>query len=686
MTHYFCVISLAAASILSSPDSSLEKFEEKMKKKWDSILQKHPIDLASTTDFPEVLAAPTTTPDDHILDTLKSLDDTTAAPTLFAALDDLKAIETTASPSVPDIDAELANLKARLHADDAMTTIAPLATEAPTEAPAGDVAELLANLHKHIHDVHSSVHDALDGSLSHPAIQPSVDALHAEDESNTDNLAKAKAKLQELLMHPPAGVDAAEDAEAPEPSKDDDSAAADAPAAEMPEKLSAEKAEAMQGMKRLMGAVKMIVMLQPMLEPLKEKLTLALEHMSEADAKKANGILKHIKVLGVYSKVTAGLMAGVVAAKKGTAEDREKAIATLIVGVKQIQEKVAKHLMEMKKETLALPHGGDSEAAMPADPSDGVTEGEVPEPTAEGEHAKHAEVAMDKMTALLVKLGKKIATEIKDPANRHNPKVLLDIKLFLAVKDSVEKTQALMMAGSIAIKKAKTEEEKAAVQAAVKKGMGKVEQTLKTKMMALEKQALLLAVASAKQQEAAEKAHSDEDEAAGDAEAAQDDEEEVKPKAKAHKKKAKKAKADGDDDAAAPAETPPAEAAGGDDAAAGDDDDSKTEEGDESDDAKGKVQEKKAKGDDDADADAPAAGGDNATDTQDGQSADDSDDAEAEDKAEDKAPPKTSAQESAKSNHPEISTSDIEHIFEEAADDATGDSPSSLAEVHLRAH
>merc|ERR1719240_536821 len=85
------------------------------------------------------------------------------------------------------------------------------------------------------------------------------------------------------------------------------------------------------------------------------------------------------------------------------------------------------------------------------------------------------------MTHLLVKLGRKIAEEIKDPAYKHNPKVLLDIKLFLAVKDSVEKTQALMMAGSIAIKKAKTSEEKEAVQAAVKKGMGKVEATLKEK-------------------------------------------------------------------------------------------------------------------------------------------------------------------------------------------------------------
>ena len=105
---------------------------------------------------------------------------------------------------------------------------------------------------------------------------------------------------------------------------------------------------------------------------------------------------------------------------------------------------------------------------------------------------------MDKLTTLLVKLGKKIAAEVKDPANKHNPKVLLDIKLFLAVKDAVEKTQGLMMAGSIAIKRAKTDEEKEAVQAAVKKGMSKVEATLKSKMLALEKQAIVLAVAAAK--------------------------------------------------------------------------------------------------------------------------------------------------------------------------------------------
>merc|ERR1719440_1352290 len=95
----------------------------------------------------------------------------------------------------------------------------------------------------------------------------------------------------------------------------------------------------------------------------------------------------------------------------------------------------------------------------------------------DGEQAEG--VPMAKMTALLVKLGKKIEEEIKDPASKHNPKVLLDIKLFLAVKESLQKTEALMTAGHAALKKAATPDEKAAVEAAIKKGMGKVAETLK---------------------------------------------------------------------------------------------------------------------------------------------------------------------------------------------------------------
>merc|ERR1719324_420319 len=70
---------------------------------------------------------------------------------------------------------------------------------------------------------------------------------------------------------------------------------------------------------------------------------------------------------------------------------------------------------------------------------------------------------------------------------------------------------------------------------------------------------------------------------------------------------------------------------------------------------------------------------------------------EDEDGGDEKPPPKAASAETvAKKNHPEISATDIEHIFEEAADDATGDSPSSMIqtkdgshseeEAHLRTH
>jgi len=427
--------------------------------------------------------------------------------------------------------------------------------------------------------------------------------------------------------------------------------------------------------------------LQPMLEPLKEKLTLALKHMSPEDAAKAKGILKHIKALDLYSKVTASLMAGVVAAKSGSEQDREKAVATLIVGVKQIQDKVAKHLLEMKQETQALPQDAPADEASPA------------EAATESDHANHAEVAMDKMTALLVKLGKKIAQEIKDPANRHNPKVLLDIKLFLAVKESVEKTQALMMAGSIAIKKAKTSEEKSAVQAAVKRGMGKVEATLKSKMMALEKQALMLAVAAAKQQESekAEATSGDRKSDKDDSEADEDDDAAPAKAEEAKKKKAEEAKADDDDDDT-------------EDDSADDDASTKKKKADAS--SKKKKAPAKAKEDDDDevdddkapenkkkepkhhDAKADAEGDSHEEDLEEEKAEGPEDDEEAS-ATKPKKPAEAKAdaektEDAAKRNHPEISASDIEHIFEEAADDATSDSKkgSALEEeaVHLRTH
>merc|ERR1719159_665755 len=291
--------------------------------------------------------------------------------------------------------------------------------------------------------------------------------------------------------------------------------------------------------------------------------------------------------------------------------------------------------------------------------------------------------AMDKLTTLFVKLGKKIAREIKNPANKHNPKVLLDIKLFLAVKDAVEKTQGLMMAGSIAIKRAKTDEEKEAVQAAVKKGMSKVEATLKSKMLALEKQAIVLAVAAAKakkhhdeegesedagEDKPSHKSHGDDDEAKKDDDADTEDAE-VKVPAPKKKKSAGKNK-----------KVPPAEDA--------------EDAGDEREDAKAK--------DDDTDDDKDAAKDDEkAADAKDDDTDDDKDADEApapakkhpkkpaaEATEEADAPQDGSPKDSAKNNHPEISAADIDSIFAEAGPDPKDTAADAAEEEvpHLRTH
>ena len=130
------------------------------------------------------------------------------------------------------------------------------------------------------------------------------------------------------------------------------------------------------------------------------------------------------------------LIAGVIAAKDGTEKDKEKAMSTLLVGVTQIKTSVAKHLLNMKAETQALALSA-STVRKPDTASD------LPD----------FQSFSGKMEALLFKIWKKVKEDMKDPANRHNPKVLLDAQLFLAVKDSMQTTEAVMTGASEALKR-----------------------------------------------------------------------------------------------------------------------------------------------------------------------------------------------------------------------------------------
>ena len=80
----------------------------------------------------------------------------------------------------------------------------------------------------------------------------------------------------------------------------------------------------------------------------------------------------------------------------------------------------------------------------------------------------------NKLTELLDQLGHKVKEEIKDPSKRDSPQVLFDVKLFLTVKDSVDKTKALIAAAGVALREAKHAEERQMVKEIVRKGMLKV--------------------------------------------------------------------------------------------------------------------------------------------------------------------------------------------------------------------
>merc|ERR1719486_204943 len=122
-----------------------------------------------------------------------------------------------------------------------------------------------------------------------------------------------------------------------------------------------------------------------------------------------------------------------------TAEERAAAVAKLLIGVRSIQGKVAAHLMAMKAASMV---GEDSSSRGTA--NEIAAERSAPV----DDLADHT----NKLTELLDQLGHKVKEEIKDPSKRDSPQVLFDVKLFLTVKDSVDKTKALIAAVGVALR------------------------------------------------------------------------------------------------------------------------------------------------------------------------------------------------------------------------------------------
>ena len=154
--------------------------------------------------------------------------------------------------------------------------------------------------------MHSAVHDVLDDALNHPGLQPVVQSLDldlGDQRSASANEDATGSTPAADLPVPPKKDGAKVEVEAADSREGEDAgivpSAAEGGAADK-QLLSPAESEAMNGMNKLMDAVKMIIMLQPMMDPLRQKLPLFIIHLSPEEAKKATSILKYIHVLDVY--------------------------------------------------------------------------------------------------------------------------------------------------------------------------------------------------------------------------------------------------------------------------------------------------------------------------------------------------------------------------------------------------
>merc|ERR1719440_458817 len=120
--------------------------------------------------------------------------------------------------------------------------------------------------------------------------------------------------------------------------------------------------------------------------------------------------------------------------------------------------------------------------------------------------AKHPSPAKDvsgKLELVLQKMQAKVDAELADPARKDDPLVAIDVKMLDKIKKSVKKSEALMMVGAIAMKKAKTDEERTKIKDSVKGAMQKVMVQMKQDMDSLKQEAVVALKAKMEKEEAA---------------------------------------------------------------------------------------------------------------------------------------------------------------------------------------
>jgi hypothetical protein len=277
---------------------------------------------------------------------------------------------------------------------------------------------------------------------------------------------------------PPADAAPAEGADADAPK--DAPADADAPPAEKEEKeaakLSPEKAAKLATVEKTllskMGkSLKMMVMLHMMVKPMEKKLAASMAQLPEGEKADAQAALDHIQNLDKLTGGALGLMEGMKKAAHGTAEEKKTALLKMIMGMATIEKGVKENLAGMKKMKMA-------------------------------HSANPAKQVSSKLHMLVAKMQAKVDAELADPARKDDPLVAVDVKMLDKIKKSVKKSEALMMVGAIAMKKAKTDEERKKIQTSVKGAMQKVMGQMKEDMSAMKEEAMVALKAKMEKEEA----------------------------------------------------------------------------------------------------------------------------------------------------------------------------------------
>merc|ERR550537_1459244 len=212
-----------------------------------------------------------------------------------------------------------------------------------------------------------------------------------------------------------------------------------------------------------------------MVQPIEKKLTAAMDKMPKEAQGNAQQVLGHMQSLDKLTGSALGLMAGMKKAAHGTAKEKQTALLKMIVGMAAIEKGVKENLLAMKSSKM----GGMGMGGM-------------------GAPDLHS-----KMHMLLEKMQAKVDGELKDPAHKDDPLVQIDVKMLDTMKKAVKKSEALIMVGAIAMKKAKTEEDRKKIKESVKGAMTKVMATLKEDISSIKAEAAAVVEKEKEQAEAA---------------------------------------------------------------------------------------------------------------------------------------------------------------------------------------